>query len=57
MILLIIVLLLIFGLPGGWYGYNNWGRGPGIGIILLLLVFSYYLLLFIILEFPHIVST
>jgi hypothetical protein len=38
MILLLIILLLVFGLPGGWYGYNNWGRGPGIGIILLVLL-------------------
>ena len=38
MILLIIILLLVFGLPGGWYGYQRWGQGPGIGIILLVLL-------------------
>lgn len=38
MILLLIILLLVFGLPGGWYGYNNWGRCPGIGIILLVIL-------------------
>jgi hypothetical protein len=35
MILLIIVLILVFGCGGGWYGYNNgWGppnRPPGQG--------------------------
>ena len=37
MILLIIVLVLVFGLGGGYFGYNRWGYrgggGIGLGII------------------------
>jgi hypothetical protein len=41
MLLILIVLLLVFGLGGGYYGHtNNWGYQGGIGIggILLLIL-------------------
>jgi hypothetical protein len=38
MLLLIIVLLLLFGAGGGFYGYNRWGYGGGIGIVGTVLV-------------------
>ena len=44
MILLIILILLLFGLPSGWYGYNRYqgnvvyGGGIGLGTVLLILI-------------------
>jgi hypothetical protein len=47
-ILLIVVLVVVFGGFGGWYGHNQWGSsqpyaGPGFGIgtILILLLVLY----------------
>jgi hypothetical protein len=41
--LIIIVLLLVFGLPGGWYANRTWGSRGGFGvgglIILILVLF------------------
>jgi Protein of unknown function (DUF3309) len=46
MLLLIIVLLLVFGLGGGYWGYNRWGYNGGIGIggviLIILLVYLLY---------------
>ena len=46
MLLLIIVLFLIFGCGGGYYGYQNWGPQGGIGIggilLLLLVLFLFF---------------
>ena len=38
MLLILILLLLIFGLGGGYYGYNRWGYNGGLGIVGLLVV-------------------
>ena len=50
MILLIIVLILVFGLGGGYYGRSQWGAsggfGIGLGTILLILLICYLLGLF-----------
>jgi len=50
MILLVIVLVLVFGLGGGYWGHAQWGAnnayaGPGIGLggIFLALLFLYLL--------------
>jgi len=47
MILLIIVLLLVFGLGGGYYGHSRWGysggAGTGVGAILAVLLVFYLL--------------
>ncbi len=49
MLLLIILLILIFGIGGGWYGYRSndgsWGHAGGIGLgtILLVLLVIYLL--------------
>lgn len=32
MLLLIIVLVLLFGVGGGYYGHSRWGTGGGLGI-------------------------
>jgi hypothetical protein len=46
MLLLIIVLILLFGVGGGYYGYNQWGPSGGFGIVgtILLIVPILYLL-------------
>lgn len=46
MILLLLVLLLVFGLGGGYWGATNWGPGGGIGIfgIVLIVLVVYYLM-------------
>ena len=42
LILIIIILVLLFG---GWFGYHRWGYGGGIGIGgILLIVLIVYLL-------------
>jgi hypothetical protein len=45
MILLIIVLLLVFGVGGGYFGYNRWGYrgggGIGLGTVLVILLVCY----------------
>lgn len=49
MLLLIVVLILVFGLGGGWYDSRNetgsWFRGGGVsvGTILLILLILYLL--------------
>lgn len=47
MLLLIIVLLLIFGVGGGYYGHTRWGyrggAGVGLGTILLVVLVVYLL--------------
>jgi hypothetical protein len=50
MLILIIILLLIFGLGGGYYGHTRWGpsggAGIGLGTILVILLIAYLLGLF-----------
>jgi hypothetical protein len=47
MLLLIIVLLLVFGVGGGYYGHSRWGpsggAGTGLGTILAILLIAYML--------------
>jgi len=47
MLILIIVLLLVFGLGGGYYGYSRWGMrgggGIGLGTVLLIVLVGYLL--------------
>lgn len=42
MLLVLIIVLLVVGLPGGWYGYRQGYYGPGGfglgGVIILILV-------------------
>jgi hypothetical protein len=33
MLLLLVILLLVFGCGGGYYGYSRWGTGGGLGIV------------------------
>jgi hypothetical protein len=40
MLLLIIVLVLLFGVGGGYYGNSRWGMGGGIGIFGLVLIIA-----------------
>jgi TRAP-type C4-dicarboxylate transport system permease small subunit len=53
MIILIIIIVLVFGVGGGYLGHNRWGStnqyaGPGIGIgtILVILLICWALGLF-----------
>jgi hypothetical protein len=47
MLILIIILILVFGLGGGYYGHTRWGpAGIGLGTILLILLIAYMLGLF-----------
>jgi hypothetical protein len=50
MLILIIVLILVFGLGGGYYGHSRWGpsggAGIGLGTILLIFLIAYMLGLF-----------
>jgi hypothetical protein len=47
MLILIIILLLVFGLGGGYYGRNRWGNrggaGIGVGTILVVLLIAWML--------------
>lgn len=47
MLLLILVLVLLFGLGGGYYGHNRWGPSGGasigIGTIVAIVVVLYLL--------------
>jgi hypothetical protein len=45
MLLLIIVLLLVFGVGGGYYGHSRWGPGGGLGVIGTVLVIALILYL------------
>jgi hypothetical protein len=45
-LLFIIVLLLLVGLPGGYYGYHQWGYPGGLGIGGVVLLVVVLLLLF-----------
>jgi uncharacterized protein DUF3309 len=42
MLLVLLILLLVFGFGGGYYGYHNWGpqygSGIGVGTILVILL-------------------
>ena len=50
MIIIIILVVLIFGLGGGYWGHSRWGEtnsyaGPGIGIgTILIILLALYLL-------------
>jgi hypothetical protein len=50
MLIIIIILILVFGLSGGYYGHTRWGPGGGAGIglgtILSILLIAYMLGLF-----------
>lgn len=50
MLLLVIILLLVFGLGGGYYGHSRWGptggAGTGLGAVLVILLIAYMLGLF-----------
>lgn len=50
MLLLIVLLVLVFGVGGGYYGNTRWGpsggAGAGLGTVLLILLVSYMLGLF-----------
>lgn len=50
MLLLIVLLVLVFGVGGGYYGHTRWGpsggAGTGLGTILLILLIAYMLGLF-----------
>jgi hypothetical protein len=50
MLILIIIVLLVFGVGGGYYGHTRWGprhgAGIGLGSILLILLVLYMLGLF-----------
>jgi hypothetical protein len=50
MLILIIVLVLVFGLGGGYFGYSRWGTGGGarigLGTVLVILLVCYLLGLF-----------
>ena len=47
MLILIIVLLLLFGLGGGYYGHTRWGSrgstGIGLGTVLVIVLVCYLL--------------
>jgi hypothetical protein len=47
MLILIIILVLVFGLGGGYYGHSQWGpsggAGVGLGTILLIFLIAYML--------------
>jgi TRAP-type C4-dicarboxylate transport system permease small subunit len=49
-LLLVIVLVLIFGVGGGYYGHRRWGTsgsaGIGLGTVLLIILVGYMLGLF-----------
>jgi hypothetical protein len=40
LIALIIIILLLGGFGGGFYGYNHYGPGPGLGILGTVLVIA-----------------
>jgi hypothetical protein len=50
MLILIIILLVLFGLGGGYYGHSRWGpsggAGTGLGTILVIFLIAYMLGLF-----------
>jgi hypothetical protein len=47
MLIRIIVLVLVFGMGGGYYGHSRWGprggAGIGLGTILIILLICYLL--------------
>jgi hypothetical protein len=50
MLLLIVILILLFGVGGGYYGHTRWGpsggAGMGLGTILVILLIAYMLGMF-----------
>jgi len=50
MLLLILILVLLFGLGGGYYGHTSWGTrggaGIGLGTVLVILFVLYMLGMF-----------
>jgi hypothetical protein len=38
MLLIIIILVLVFGVGGGYWGNRQWGPGGGLGVVGLILV-------------------
>jgi len=50
MLLLIVILILLFGVGGGYYGHTRWGpsggAGIGLGTIVVILLIAYMLGLF-----------
>jgi hypothetical protein len=50
MLLLIIILILVFGVGGGYWGHTQWGpsggAGVGLGTVLVILLVCYMLGLF-----------
>jgi hypothetical protein len=40
MLLLIIVLVLLFGVGGGYYGHSRWGMGGGVSIFGVVLIIA-----------------
>ena len=50
MLLLIIILVLLFGVGGGYYGHSRWGHsggaGTGLSTILVILLIAYMLGMF-----------
>jgi hypothetical protein len=47
MLVVIVILVLLFGLGGGYYGHSRWGArggtGIGLGTVLLILLICYLL--------------
>lgn len=50
MLLLIVILILLFGVGGGYYGHTRWGpsggAGIGLGTIVVIFLIAYMLGLF-----------
>ena len=53
MIALIVILLPAFGIGGGYYGYQRWGTGGGVGIFGLVLIILVLFYVFGGMRMPH----
>jgi len=46
-LILFIILILLIGVPGTWYGHQNygpaWGSGIGLGTVLIIILLFYLL--------------